>query len=213
MQRKIIPFISSFGDIHDIECVSVFAAWLSNGHRNEFNALKSLICIKMRNRCYDYVMNEQNIADDNASLFRIFTNKHFHSLVHKLRLVLNNGSLLDTYRTVMEDRKKRCRYAHEAFADMFGGGTLFDTRKTKSTFFRYNLIHYWLYYKLGAWQSFDTKTALLPCNDEVFENAYKFGVTKRKLNANLKSAVELTAKAKEMYGETHFYKMYEECVN
>lgn len=191
----------------DFEIVATLCAWMSNGWDNENSLIQDFIITKMLPNPLDFIDNYKSEETQNT-FFRLLTNKQLDMLLNRLNEIYKyHGSLEQCFINTLVKRKSR--YNHEIFARMFLGGTGFQTPLSKCTFYRFNLLFYWLAYKYKIWQIQRYDKALLPCNDMTFRKAYDEGVTKMLLKSNLRSTKILTQKAKEIYGEHVFFKMYE----
>ena len=211
-------FVSTFVDKEDAEIVAILSAWLSNGMQGEEYALHTIVDEIMQGKPSEYVKNYapyMNFGDvaGNQCFFRIFSYGNMDALIQAIKRVKQKyGSFQKAVELVLS-KKKRFKYIHEAFAFLIGGNnTMFPTRKSNGTFYRYNLLYYLLAYKLRIWESFkfDDK-ALLPCNDKVFENALKKNITKRKWKSTLINVEALTSTAKSMFGDStdEYFKLYD----
>lgn len=210
-------FVSTFADKDDAEIVAILAAWLSNGMQGEEYALHTIVDEIMQGKPSEYVKNYapyMNFGDvaENQCFFRIFSYGNLDALIQAIKRAKSQyGGIQEAFEAVMT-KKKRIKHVHEAFAVLFGGGTMFPTRKSNSTFYRYNLLYYWLTFKLKIWTlcPFDD-VALLPCNDKVFAEAFKRGLTKRKWKSTLVNVEALTNTARSIFGESFsdFFKLYD----
>ncbi len=205
-------FISTFGDKKEKEIVAVISAWLSNGVRNEDYVLKSIICGEMKGQPIDFLQDYRVTGcykdREYESLCGLLTYHHFHHLLIRLYSISKGSDTLqEAYLYTLT--KKKPPFSHDAFVRLLGKNTGFQTTKTNGTFYRFNLLFYWLTYRLNVWQDVDTTNAILPCNDKVFDNAYRLGIVEKPIKANLKNAVMLTNKAREWLGNNDFYKLYE----
>lgn len=205
--------ISKFPTIREKELVAMFCAWLSNETRGEYEALVSLLEDTMHgdplSAVMAYDLDAKDLHTPCASFYRVFTHEHLHILIVKAREIwFKKGGLYNLFMSYMKAEKNRCKYPHEALAKILGGGTCFPTRKTSGTFYRYNLLLYWLCYNLKIWDIAPYKP-LLPCNDALFARAYSLGIINTQMESSLHSAVKLTEKAVCMFGEENYMKMYE----
>ena len=210
-------FVCTFPEKSDAEIVAVLAAWLSNGWTGENYALHTIVDEIMQGKPSHYVENYvpyMNFGDvaSNQCFFRMFSYGNLDALIQAIKRAKSQyGGIQEAFEAVMT-KKKRIKHVHEAFAVLFGGGTMFPTRKSNSTFYRYNLLYYWLTFKLKIWTlcPFDD-VALLPCNDKVFTEAFKRGLTKRKWKSTLVNVEALTNTARSIFGEnfSDFFKLYD----
>ncbi len=207
-----ISFLSSFHNYLDVEVAAIIVAWMSNGVRGEQEAARKLIECTMNAEPSKFASSYINEFDQygDSSFFGIITFSHLHNLIVKIRDVLNsNASIQTLFRMRQSEKKKnRIKYAHDALASIFSGGTCLPTSKSTCAFYRYNLFLYWMAYKMNIWQSVDITNAIIPCRDDVFARAHKLGVTRHQLKTNLPSAIKLTKTAHSWFGND-FYKMYE----
>lgn len=199
--------ISSFSDKQDAFIVAVICAWVSNDiyPNSEYYMAKHIVneimCGKPKKYIdnYTYLDNvDPRIRENkNLSMFNILTLKNFDNLCLSLKIK-------------REVQTTKLKFAHEIFFDFFGSGCGFPTIRTNSTFYRYNLLLYWLTYKLHIQEyTFKPTTKIiLPCNDRILDNAYKLKVFRKKMRHNTLSALKLTQIAKNWFGE-EYYKMFE----
>ena len=203
-----LSFIATFGNsVSDMEIVATLCAWMTNGYNDELSAIMEITRDMLNDSPTQGVVNwvTEDVVYDNC-FFAILTNKCLYALLERLKGIYAIGSSLKcAYLGEVANHK----YAHEAFASLLGGGTLFPTLESNCTFYRYNLLFYWLVYKLRCWGDVSIGNALLPCNDRVFDNAHRLGVTKKRLYANIDGAICLTKIARKWFGDNDFYKMYE----
>lgn len=211
-------FVSTFAHNPDEEeIVAILSAWLSNGTRGELYAIDHLVNDIMQKKPKEYLENYYGEAPSekfvlSQSFFRQTTHYHLARLLEKIRKIQlsQKPELQDTFEYLMSRPKNKCTFIHDAFAEMFGGETMFPTRESNGTFYRFNLLYYWLTYKLKIWHLNPYKdAALLPCNDKIFTGAYELGVVSKRMTSNLKSTIALTEIAREWFGDKDFYKMYE----
>lgn len=209
-------FISSFHDKSDAEIVAVLTAWLTNGLQGEDYALHTIVDEIMQGKPSEYVDNYlpfMNFGDVAAKqcFFRMFTYENLHNLIQSIKNARSKyGSLQGAFESVMSRKKNKCKSVHDAFAIMFSGNTMFPTRESNCTFYRYNLLYYLLAYKLNIWD--DDKYncfAKLPCNDDIFDKAFEFGVITKKRQSTLVNVLYLTDIAKELYGDKDFFILYD----
>lgn len=204
-------FMPRFVSICDEEITAIFNAWLSNGVRGEEHAIKTIIHKIMDGRPLEYVRNygmgETFERYGVESFFGLLSYNNLHNLLSSLHNIYSyNGTLEEAYR---KKRKKNMgKYAHDVLSLVLGKDTGFTQPKATCTHYRLNLLLYYLQYHLQLWD-YDAHKTLIPCNDHVFERAYELGVVPNKMKNNIRSAIELTKKAKEVFGEEYFYKMYE----
>lgn len=203
-------FLSTIKDKKDFEIVAVFYAWLANGWDNENYVAQDYINKHILPSPQKFI-SEYN-QDKNAvqtTFFRLLTNRHLDNLITRLKYIYKyNDSLEQCFINTLSSGRKSS-YNHEVFAEMLSADTGFQTKKAHCSFYRYNLLYYWLTYKFNIWEMKRYGRALLPCNDLIFKNAFDKGVTKILLKTNLSNVKLLTQKAKDLYGTCNFYKMYE----
>ena len=204
-------FISSYKDPDDATIVAILCAWVSNGLEGEEIAVERFIQREMDDYPTTAIRTrytQEKVANRGIeSFWGTLTYEHLFNLLSEIASILDGGNSIYEYYE-HATKRKRCKYAHDALAMILGHNNGFPTRKSNCSFYRYNLLFYWLTYKLHIWDV-PTSKALLPCNDRIYENAYKLGITKYKKKNNLENAVELTAIAREWFGDEHFYKLYE----
>lgn len=205
-------FISTFGEKRDAEIVSVLSAWMDNGFKYENTILENFVLAEM---IYPlpYVLNYGGKSKwkdkGNASMIGILTYSNLNNLLIKLYETYTTSDDLESafYKYFSNYKRHKCKYAHDALSLIFCGNTGFPTIRNNGTFYRYNLLFYWLTYKLKIWKH--SNIGLLPCNDKIFENAYKYGVIPKRMKSTLTNTIKLTEVAKEMFGDDDFYKLYE----
>ena len=211
-----IPFISSFNDGGDTEVASVITAWLYNSDTPPLISAGYILHDVMGGSPMRFILNYDNISDITdfpyGSLAQNISWWNFHNLINILKktYLCGNGlrNMLDNY---MQSARHKCKYVHDGFADIFGHNTFFPNRQNKGTFFRYNLLYYWLTRKLGVWDDTYSDKALLPCNDTILARARKHRIIRRQSNFTpaLANVAMLTDKAREVFGKQDYYKMYE----
>lgn len=207
----------SFGK-SDAEIVAVLAAWLSNGLQGESYALLSIVEEIMQGKPSEYIENYvpyMNFGDvaNNQCFFRMFSYGNLDALMKSIKREKERfGDLQEAFEEYMSRPIYGCNFVHDSFAKMFGHGTMFPSNKSNGTFYRYNLLYYWLTYKLKIWHinPYDD-VALLPCNDKIFSNAYIRGFTKKKLKSTCANAAVLTDIAHSIFVDnfSQFFKLYE----
>lgn len=207
-------FISSFDSDDDKFVVCVICAWLSNGYDNETYMARHIVDDIMQGKPSEYVRkyscldNIVKTSDKNASFFCLLTYKNFDNLCLSLRRIFECGGISFVQDTLNKKRRRRM-YAHNLLIGMFGDGVGFPTSKSNGTFYRLNLLLYWLTYKTHIIHCSPT-LLLLPCNDRVLERACEMRVVvNKKLRHNLKNAEHLTNVARSMFAGDEFYKLYE----
>lgn len=204
---KKLSFISSFSENIDKEIVSILMAWITHLRQEEFYVMRNFIQKTMMPNPLEYILDYNAIETSNKCFFNTLTILNLNNLICRIQAnVIAHGNIKNAYTA---SRKKRHKYAHETLANIFGGGTGFQTSKTQSTYYRLNLLIYWLTKKLGVWNDINIGNSLLPCNDLVFLNAYKKGFIKKPMKSNLTNTIALTKIAKDIYGKDDFYTLYE----
>lgn len=203
--------ISSFSDSRDAEIAAVLVAWLSNGTPDEECFIKTFMLNTIR-APRDFVVRYKESKSyanyGNKPFFGLLTYANLHALFLRLsNLIEEHGDLRTAF--IQRSAKMRYKYAHEVFADMFGEDCGLASRKSNGTFYRYNLLAYYLSYRPCVWGKGIIKNALIPCDNRVMERARSNGVTRRRLHSNVLTPIMLTKIAKEKYGEDDFYKLYE----
>ena len=202
-------FLSSFSEKKDIEIVSIFSAWMMHGWKEEESEIFDFVRNTFLPTPTSYITEYPHSSfykSSNFSLFKILTLPYLDNFLKRLHdVILKYGDLESAFFCA---QKKRDVFAHETLARLFCGNTGFQSKHTNGTFYRYNLFLYWMTYKLKIWHLL-IKNALLPCDDFVFQKAYELGITNKVLKSNLPQTIALTEKAKKMFGEQNFYKLYE----
>lgn len=205
-------FISTFTEKRNAEVVAVLGAWMDNGFKYEDVVFENFVLSEMI-WVLPYVLNYGKDGKwkekGSASMIGILTYSNLHNLLTKLyeTYIMNEDLEHAFYKYFQNYKRHKCKYAHDALSFIFSGNTGFPTIRNNGTFYRYNLLFYWLTYKLKIWKY--TSIGLLPCNDKIFENAYKFGVIPKRMKSTLTNTIKLTEIAKEMFGDNDFYKLYE----
>lgn len=203
-------FLSCFKD-KDFEIVATICAWMANGWKNECETIQNYILKTMLPTPSEFIDNYE-FRETHGSFFRLLTNEQLNMLLNKLKLIYkHHGSLEQCFIDTLA--KKKTKYNYEIFAKMLAHNTGFQSALSNCSFYRFNLLYYWLTYKFGVWQMQRHEKALLPCNDLIFKKAHEKGITKVLLKTNLPNTKILTQKAKEIYGEINFFKMYEDLID
>lgn len=209
-----LQLVRSFSDDRDMEIAAILCAWLSNGFSSETQAMFRLIYTVMEGNPYRYISEKHfNAIGSNGDyvVCGMLTSKHMKALMNKIYECYDcMGSIHEAVSIVFEERKKyEVKYGHEALAMILGGGTMFPTKKSNETFYRYNLISYLLSKSVPAWDLSISSHFLLPCNDEIFKKAHDVGIVSHRMKTSLSNTISLTKKAKKIFGEEHFNMMYE----
>lgn len=203
-------FISTFADDYNMLIVAIISSWVQNGERDMFYTIQKIVNEKMESNPSLFVLSHKRECGYNESFCENISDNNFVNLINTIKKVtLFQGGVRNAYEQYMSSSRHRCKYSHEAMSIIFGYGTHFPSISCKGTFFRYNLLLYWLSYKFGLWSDMDTKRVLLPCNDKIFANAKRFGVTDVKYKSTLSSTIKLTNIARDWFGDADFWKMYE----
>lgn len=206
---KTSLFLSSFMDKKDAEIVSLFSAWMTHGWKQEDDEIQDFVKSTFTPTPTLYIENYPRSSyykNGNFSFFKILTFPHLDMFLKKIHDIMDKYG--DIENAFVKSKKTRDVYAHDTLSRMLGGNTGFQSKKTSGTFFRYNLFLYWMTYKLKVWTT-PIENTLLPCNDFIFQKAYELGITNKIYKSNLSKTVILTNKAKEIFGEKDFYKLYE----
>lgn len=203
-------FLSTFKDKKDFEVAATICAWMSNGWPHESVKIQEYIKKVMLPTPFEFVERYEFNSEQQNTFFRMLTYKQLNTLLSRLKFIYKyHGSLEQGFIDTLAFERKT-KYNHEIFAKMLSGNTGFQTAESNCSFYRYNILYYWLTYKFDIWENKRYGRTLLPCNDETFKNAYGNGLTKVLLKTNLPSAKILTIKAKDIYGKDDFFKMYED---
>lgn len=207
-----LSFVSTFDTLYDIEIVATLSAWVSNDVRGENYTIQSFVSDVMENKPTDYISTyvQHNSCKQlyDSCFFRVLTDSNLHNLLNKFyKIWCCWGGL----QNVFETNVMQVSFAHEALAMCLSGNTGFPTARSNGTNYRFNLLLYWLAYKLEVW--YDPwaflDSALLPCSDEIFARAYMLGVVDKPMKSTLQNTILLTNKARDWFGDRDFYKMYE----
>lgn len=210
--KALFVSASVFQDIKDLEIVSVFGAWLSNDVFYEDYVFNKFVLTTLKLKPCDFVMKYSNEYEKKgkASFFRFLTYEHLHNLIYKLKEIESHkNGFMGFYKDNISQQKKTDKYAHDTLARIFGQNTGFQSQKSNGTFFRFNLLLYWLTYKLKVWDIGISNNALIPCNDKIFAKATDMGFFKHLPRTTLENAIYLTDIARRNYGDDEFYKLYE----
>lgn len=98
--------------------------------------------------------------------------------------------------------KRPQEYGHTALADLFADVCALPNSYSDSTFYRFNLLIYYLTYKFGIWERHTSIKVLVPCDSLMLS-------WRRRTAGRLANAEKVTEDAVKAYGED-FYKMFEE---
>ena len=206
-----MQLVSTFKEPYDKEIVAIISSWLYNGYSiEEYTIEKTIEMMQPSPVTFVLKPNKDVISADNGCFCGRMSNMNFINLINKVRdCLLLHESLQVCFDSYMNNYKRhKCKFVHDAFALMLSGCTGLPTKESKSSFFRYNYLYY-LLYKLRIWDNLDISKALIPCNDEIMQRAYKLGIINDIKRSDLRGAIMLTNKAKEMFGEKDFYILYE----
>lgn len=211
-------FISSFNNATDKEIVSILSAWLTFCDKKDLLQIKKTIMGTMKGnpsyfvKSYPicYIHDHSFLKRRNETLYKTLTWGNFHFLLIRLyELLFAKEGFENEFNRIHGLLKTKEKNVYDIMATMFAGNTGFPTRNGMSFFYRYNLLYYWLSYKLGIWKSTPHVSNNLPCNDRIYEKALEMGIIKDNINSCAKKTMCLTKKAKEMFGEWDCYKLYE----
>lgn len=204
--------------IEDVEIAAVVCAWLSNGKKGYAYPATKLITDTFNWKPLDYILNYDTQKDIlPRCFFQLLTQEHLHNLLCALKNVYDNDETLQgKYNVIasmlMQRSKLKRVYPHQVLSRILSTdsprSTGFQHSNNCGLYYRYNLLYYWLCYKHRIWAFSEETTPLLPCNNEVFINANKMGLTT--VSPTLKNADKLTQIAINKYGKDNFYKLYEE---
>ena len=209
-------FVERILDVYPLtknaELAAVLFAWISNGFNREYFVMTDCINNIIRGGICDFICGydaHRTFAPNGIETFYgTLTYAQLDALCLSLsRIIKEWGSLCEAYQASYKEHK--CKMPHEAFFYAIGGGCGFPKRSANCTFYRYNLLFYWLTYKMHIWEDVDISTALLPCNDKVLQSAYELGVVRNRMKANLSNVITLSDKARDWFGEDDFFKMYQ----
>lgn len=202
-------FVATF-EYNDMIIVSILCAWLQNTYDDTFWVVEKIVHERMQDSPTAYILKYKGIESVVGSLYKNISERNYDCLMFAInRITLLQGGIRNTFDNYMQSPMHKCKYAHDAFALMFGSNTCFPNINNKGTFFRYNLILYLLVFKFKMWRDIDNDFLLLPCNDYLFETACKFGITKNVMKSTLTNTIKLTDIAKQWFGKKDFWKMYE----
>lgn len=202
-------FVETF-ECNDMVLVSILCAWLRNTNEDVLWVAEKIVNERMSGAPTAYILKYNGIESVVGSLHKNISERNYDNLMFVLhRIILLQGGVRNTLDNYLESPRHKCRYAHDALALMLGYNTCFPNVNNKGTFYRYNLILYWLVYKFKLWEDINCDCLLLPCNDFIFENAKKYGVTKKNMKSTLSNTIKLTDISKKWFGKKDFWKMYE----
>lgn len=202
-----MDIISAMYDSRDMEVSAVICGWLSNGSPLDACAMKDVLYNVMDGKPYLYV-SSGTFGGDNRVMHGMLTERHFRTLMAKMHDCYDAFGTLGT--AIRESLgKSRRMYVHTAIATILGGGTMLPTPAAMETFYRYNLMCYWLCHCSSVWGDIPLERAVLPCNDRIFRRAFDLGIVSHRMKSSLDNAVMLTKKARGVFGDAGFYKMYE----
>lgn len=209
-------------NVDDMIVLAILTSWLSNGVKGEEDAFHHILYDIMGGHPSKYIYDYGGdaISMKRGCIIGHLTWTHLSNLLSLLASYVPLSTIpLHEDKEGNDDGREmggdlgqgHCLFFHERAAAVIGDtNTGFPTLAARGTFYRYNYLHYLLSYKLDVWPMARPSYALLPCNDKVFENAYKVGLTSRKIrDATVHSCMMLTTMGEEMYGETDYYKLFE----
>lgn len=200
---ELTRIVSQYRDNRDKEVMIILLSWLQNGTRHDNYAMHK-ICALVGDSPYQHVLSSEygdvpSLHSFSASL----TYGNLFEIMAHLRLCYENGG----FETMFREFASREKFGHGVLAYLLSDGTKLPL-KSYGAFYRYNLMLYLLTYKFAIWRDDYAYKTLLPCNDRIFDRAASLGITPKRLNTSLNSAITLTNIARERFGED-FYKMYE----
>lgn len=208
-----LSYIRSFSDDGDMEVAALLCAWDMNDGTGNIYPVQKLIEERMGNAPMSFVAEyTDDMHDDdadNSCFHRTLTYGNLHAMLQKMHaMIREHGSILGAVVDAAVRKRSRYTYTHEALCHVLSGGTGLPSGITNGTFFRYYLYVYWMVYKLGVWDSVPLQV-LIPCDDQSFNRAFDLGLTKKHETSTLRNAVFLTKKAKKIFGDDDFYRLYE----
>lgn len=205
-------FISTFRDDDDATIVLILCAWMSNGLKGEEIAIERFIEQEMGEHPLEYVLNyhkSNKWANRGVeSFYGALTYTNLHRLLVALSGIYTQlGGFGNAYIYHLSNKRSKVKYAHEVLSMMMGTCSGFPTRTSNCTFYRSNLVFYYLYKNRLFDQ--DKSKMLLPCNDVVFARAKELGIISKDMKSNTKNVIELTNIARDWFGNEDFYKLYD----
>jgi len=186
---RLLPFISKFDSMQDVEIATIMYVWLLNGNKDISYIADKIVNGIMDGRPSWYVLSYGSHIPYNYTEYSMWENISetcFHNLILKIKeMICYKSGIRNSYDLYISSPRHRCKYSHDALSLMLSGNTLFPTKSGGHTYYRYNLLMYLFAYKLKIWEGVDVSKALVPCCDAIMDLAYDCGITKRRLKSTL----------------------------
>lgn len=201
------PLISAFADKDDAEIAAFVCALVSNtyGGTDEYAAHVVLYQI-MGGKPSEYLREYEPYKN----FMEVLPLQSFHKSitfgdlsVFLLRIKETKeeyGSMEQWFIQSMSNRPKE--YAHTALADLFADVNSLPNSYCDCTFYRFNLLLYYLTYKFHIWERRHGIKTLIPCDSLMLAR-------RRRNRCTLANAEKITHEAMKKYGND-FYRLFED---
>lgn len=201
-----VKFPNSYTQKQDIEISALISSWIAYGNRKQILQTLTKLHSDFDNSPYNYIKNRSfdKYANDNACLYRFYTNQDYYQLcntLHNIYCVEGFMSLEDKL-LAMSKQYKDATHLLENLISLFPNQKGIP-QNTKSACKRLCLLLRWLIRQdhivdLGIWNLLPQSELLIPLDTHVFRLAKQIGLTDRN-TADMKTVLEITQAMKEVF--------------
>lgn len=221
LKKDPSQFMHRFSDTRNQEAVSFIAANLAFGRRDQILSHVEMILNAAGNSPVDWILSENyknffpsSSLEIKKSFYRMYTNGDMILFFDGLKRIFSESETAGEYFRKRWEKKRNCgnketkktsdrNFLHFVIEDAFDINCALIPHTKDSAAKKLNMMLRWLTrgsspVDLGLWTWYDKKNLLMPLDVHVMRQANELGLIKSK-SANLRTAVELTEKMKEIF--------------
>lgn len=208
-------FMHQISDVKNQEIVAFLSANLAFGRREQILKHIETILEKSGNDISKWILDEKYnsfFPNDDKSFYRTYTNNSMILFFSTIKKIIENCELGTFFKNQWQEKTSNSNekiYLHQIISENFPKECNLLSHSKDSAAKKINMFLRWMVrtnspVDLGLWTWFDKKNLLIPLDVHVMQESTKFGLlqtnSKGKIkSANLKTAIELTTKAKEIF--------------
>ena len=208
LKKDPSQFMHRFDSVREAEIVAFIAANLAFGRREQILSHVEAILDVAGKAPSDWILSQKYknfFADNDNSFYRMYTNRDMRLFFDGLKEILTQSETLGEYfqKKWGEGICNSEIYLHQLVADSFPKNCRLLPHSRDSAVKKVNMLLRWFVrtdspVDLGLWTWYDKKALLMPLDTHVMQQSNELGLISSK-NANLKTAVELTERLKEVF--------------
>lgn len=221
LKKDPSQFMRRFSDVRNQEAAAFLAANLAFGQRAQILSHVQMILDAAQNSLIEWILSEKyknffhfdSQSELKKSFYRMYTNQDMILFFDGLKKIFESEKTAGEFfrkkweenqmKGGFDDAQPHQKFLHFVIENAFDKKCSLVPHTQNSAAKKVNMMLRWLVrgpspVDLGLWTWFDKKNLLMPLDVHVMRQANELGLIKSK-SANLKTAVELTEKMKEIF--------------